>query len=50
MIRPVLEYASLAWNAYYQKDINTLETTQKRAQKLSRPPAESVRTTRGRPL
>ena len=39
MIRPVLENASPAWNPYYQKDINKLETKTevKKALRRSRP-------------
>ena len=42
MIRPVLEYASPAWNPFYRKDIDELEKLQKRALKLSITPVESV--------
>ena len=41
MIRPVLEYASPAWNPLYRKDIDELQKVQKRALKLSIP-IESV--------
>ena len=42
MIRPVLEYASPAWNPFYRKDIDELEKVQKRDLKLSTTPVESV--------
>ena len=41
MIRPVLEYASPAWNPFYRKDIDELEN-EMRALKLSTTPVESV--------
>ena len=42
MIRPVLEYASPAWNPFYRKYIDELEKVQKRALNLSIAPVESV--------
>ena len=42
LIRPVVEYASPAWNPFYRKDIDELEKVQKRALKLSRTPIKSV--------
>ena len=42
MIRPVLEYASPAWNPFYRKDIDELENVQKRALKLSITHVQSV--------
>ena len=42
MIRPLLEYASPAWNPFYKKDVYELQKVQKRALKLSIAPIESV--------
>jgi hypothetical protein len=35
MVRPILEYASSAWDPYLQRDINMLETVQRRAARFA---------------
>ena len=35
LVRPVLEYAALAWNPYLAKDVLVLERVQRRASRLA---------------
>ena len=35
LVRPVLEYATLAWNPYLAKDLLALERVQRRASRLA---------------